>query len=213
MQYAVRVRRLPCLTRLDTRALKMDLFVDGNIAQTFSPEGAVRFFTRLLGVDAQSLCPTISQKSPHAFFITSFAMQYACPSFAINGRLLDYVISQAGTVVPQRMWSSRISLGSQCNTNTSLNMPMYFVHNDHATLGLPLLKAVENSRAMLLCAGDTAPIGNISFMYIYINVGIFSFKDSHVLFGDCRLKMVFLVARLWLVFTDHDQGPDEMGNQ
>jgi len=147
----------------------MDLFVDGNIAQTFSPEGAVRFFTRLLGVDARSLRPTISQESPHAFFITSFAMQSACPSFAVNGRPLDYVISQAGTVVPQRMWSSRVYVDSQHNTNTSLNMPVYFVHNDRATIGLPLLKAVEGSRATLLGAGDAAPIGNVSSMCIRIN--------------------------------------------
>jgi hypothetical protein len=162
----------------------MDLFVDGNIAQMFSPEGAVRFFTRLLGVDARSLRPTISQESPHAFFITSFAMQCACPSFAINGRPLDYVISQAGTIVPQRMWSSRVYLDSQHNTNTSLNMPVYFVHNDRATIGLPLVKAVEGSRATLLGAVDTAPIGNVSSMYIRINVGIFSFKYLRVLFGE-----------------------------
>ena len=187
----------------------MDLFVDGYIAQVFSPEGAVRFFTRLLGVDVRSLRPTISQESPQAFFITSFAMQCPCPSFAINGRPLDYVISQAGTVVPQRMWSSRISLDSQRNTNTSLNMPVYFVHNDRATVGLPLLKAVEGRRATLLCAGDTAPIGNVSSMHIRINVGIFSFKDLHVLFGGYGLKMAFLVARLRrLVFAGHDQGPD-----
>jgi len=164
----------------------MDLFVDGYIAQTFSPEGAVRFFTRLLGVDAQSLRPPISQESPHAFFITSFSMQCACPSFAINGRPLDYVISQAGTVVPQRMWSSRISLDSQRNTNISLNMPVYFVHNDRATLGLPLLKAVEGSRPTLLGASDTAPIGNVSSMYIRINVGIFSIK-----------RFARLIWRLW----------------
>src|SRR6266853_4630741 len=40
MQYAVHVRRLPRLTRLDTRALKMDLFVDGNIAQQRVPCGS-----------------------------------------------------------------------------------------------------------------------------------------------------------------------------
>jgi hypothetical protein len=151
----------------------------------FSPEGAARFFARLLGVDARSLRPTVSQGRLHAFFIMSSDVQSARPSLAINGRPLDYAISQAGTVVPQRMWSSGIpsALG-----NTSLNMPVFFVHNDHATLGLPLPRAVGGSRATLLGAGDTAPIGNGSTMYIRINVGILSFKDSRALTRDCAFS-------------------------
>jgi len=155
----------------------MDLFVDGNIAQMFSPEGASRFFARLLGVDPRSLRPTLSQEKLHAFFITSSAVQSARPSLAIDGRPLDYAITQAGTVVPQRMWASGIPSESdvQRYANTSLNMPAFFVHNDRATLGLPLLKAVNGSCATLLGADDTAPIGNGSTMYVRINVGIHSF--------------------------------------
>jgi hypothetical protein len=153
----------------------MDLFVDGNIAQMFSPEGASRFFARLLGVDPRSLRPTLSQEKLHAFFITSSAVQSARPSLGIHGRPLDYAITQAGTVVPQRMWALGIPSDVQHYANTSLNMPAFFVHNDRATLGLPLLKAVNGSRATLLGADDTAPIGNGSTMYIRINVGILSF--------------------------------------
>ena len=158
----------------------MDIFVDGNIAQMFSPEGAARFFARLLGVDLQSLRPTLSQERLHAFFIVSSAVQSARPSLAIDGRPLDYAISQAGTVVPQRMWSSGVP-SAQCYANTSLNMPVFFIHNDRATLGLPLLKAIKGSRATLLGADDTAPIGNGSTMYIRINVGVLTFKDSRIL--------------------------------
>jgi hypothetical protein len=166
----------------------MDLFVDGNIAQMFSPEGAVRFFARLLGVDARSLRPTVSQERLHAFFVTSSDVQSARPSLAINGRPIDYTISQAGTVVPQRMWSSGIPSDAQLFANASLNMPVFFVHNDRATLGLPLPKAVGGSRATLLGAGDPAPIGNSSTMYIRINVGILSFKDSRALTRDCAFS-------------------------
>jgi hypothetical protein len=158
----------------------MDLFIDGNIAQMFSPEGAARFFARLLGVDLPSLRPTLSQEGLHAFFITSSAVQSARP-LALDGRPLDYAISQAGTVVPQRMWSSGVPSDSQCHANASLNMPVFFVHNDRATLGLPLLKAVQGSRATLLGADDIAPIGNGSTMYIRVNVGVLSFKNSRVL--------------------------------
>ena len=158
----------------------MDLFIDGNISQMFSPEGAALFFARLLGVDPRSLRPTLSQERLHAFFITSSAVQSARPSLAINGRPLDYAITQAGTVVPQRMWTSGIPSGAQHFANASLNMPVFFVHNHGTTLGLPLLRAVNGSREALIWAGDTAPIGNSSTMYIRINVGILTFKDSRV---------------------------------
>jgi hypothetical protein len=128
----------------------MDLIVDGNIAQMFSPEGASRFFACLLGMDPWSLRPTLSQERLNAFFITSSDVQSARPSLAINGRPLDYAI-------------------------TSLNMPAFFVHNDRVTLGLPLLEAVNGGCVTLLGADDMAPIGNGSTMYIRINVGILSF--------------------------------------
>jgi hypothetical protein len=108
-------------------------------------------------------------------------VQSARPYLAINGRPLDYAITQAGTVVPQRMWTLGIPSGAQHIADTSLNMPVFFVHNHGTTLGLPLLRAVVNgSRATLVGAGDTAPIGNGSTMYIRINVGILTFKDSRV---------------------------------
>jgi hypothetical protein len=89
------------------------------------------------------------------------AVQSARPSLAINGRPLDYAITQAGTVVPQRMWTLGIPSDARHIANASLNMPVFFVYNDDTTLGLPLLKAVNGSRATLIGAGDTAPIGNV----------------------------------------------------
>jgi hypothetical protein len=72
----------------------------------FSPEGAMRYFARLLGA---SLRPAVSEECPHPFFITSPAMKNAHPFIVINGRPLDYAISQTGTVVPQRMWSHTLA--------------------------------------------------------------------------------------------------------
>jgi hypothetical protein len=155
--------------------LQMDLLVDGNIAHMFSPEGAARYFGRLLGVDPRSLQPTSLQAWPRTFFITNPAVQNARPSLAINGQPLDFVISEAGTVVPQRMWSSANPTDAQRFGTVSLNMPVYFSHNDRITLGLPLPRAIEGgNRAILLGAGGAAPIGNCSTMYIRICVRTFS---------------------------------------
>ena len=156
----------------------MDLYVDGNIAQMFSPEGATLYFSRLLGVDARCLRPTVSSELPHAFFITGPAMhanvQNARPSLDMNGRPLDYAISQAGTVVPQRMWSPGSPMDAKRQVSVSLNMPIFFVHTDRVTLGLPLLSAVEGERVTLLGASDPAPVGNCSTTYIRLNVIFFS---------------------------------------
>jgi hypothetical protein len=163
----------------------MDLYVDGNIAQMFSPEGAVQYFARLLGVDSWSLHPTVSKEPPHAFFITSSAVQSARPSLAINGRPLDYVISHAGTVVPQRMWFPPNPTDAQRFANVSLNMPIFFVQKDRMTLGLSFLEAVEGAREILLGAEDIAPVGGCSTTYIRINVNLFFyFFDRTYLFGD-----------------------------
>jgi hypothetical protein len=145
----------------------MDLYIDGNIAQTFSPEGAARHFSRLLGVDSRSLRPVVSQERPHAFFVASSATQNARPSLDVNGQPLDYAISQVGTVVPQRMFLSR-------NPTDLLNMPIYFVHTDRVTLGLVLARSgtIRSERATLLGAGNPAPVGNGSTLYLRINVRI-----------------------------------------
>lgn len=191
---------LPKLVRLDIKASQMDLYIDGNIAQMFSPGGAMQYFARLLGVDARSLRPTVAQERPHSFCITSPAVENAGPSFAIDGRPLDYAISQAGTIVPQRMWSPTDA------RRGSLNMPIFFLNNDRVTLGMPLLRAVRRNRAMLLGAEETAPVGNGSTLYIRINVCVISpSKVAHL----C-LELVSQVARLQrLEFADHDEGPDD----
>jgi hypothetical protein len=60
------------------------------------------------------------------------------------------------------------------------------------TLGIPLLKVIGRDSATLLGAGDTAPIGNGSTLYIRINVSIFSpSKLAHILFRDRITEALF----------------------
>jgi hypothetical protein len=100
-------------------------------------------------------------------------VQNARLSLASSQRPLDFAITHAGSVVPQRLWTS----GNPSDTrfaNVSLNMPVFFVQNDRVTLGLPLLSAIKggNHRAKLLGAGDVAPIGTCSTIYVRISVRI-----------------------------------------
>ncbi|KAI0255572.1 hypothetical protein BJV78DRAFT_1279317 [Lactifluus subvellereus] len=151
----------------------MDLCVDGNIAQTFGPERATQYFARLLRVDLRSLRPTGSQEWPHAFFITSPAVKNSPPSVLIDRQpawLLDYAIRDVGTVVPQHIWSvHHPSDGGRYYKNVPLNMPIFFVHNDRVTLGLPLLRAAAGDCMTLLGVGAAPPVGDCSTTSIRIN--------------------------------------------
>ena len=151
----------------------------------------MRFFSRLLGVDPRFLRPTVShwQERPHAFFIASPDVQ-GTPSFATNGRLLDYVISQAGTVVPQRMFLGNPT-EAQRWSNGLLNMPIFFVHNDRVTLGLSLPGAVGVSQTMLLNAANAAPLRDNSTLYIRINASLSPFYDRASFFRRCDAEARF----------------------
>ena len=155
----------------------MDLCIDGNIAQTFGPERATRYFARLLRVDPRTLRPTRPQARPHAFFITSPAVKNTPPSALIDGQpawLLDYAIRDVGTVVPQHIWSVHHPSDDQRHyKNVPLNMPIFFVHNDRVTLGLPLLRAAAGDCMTLLGVGAAPLVGDCSTTYIRINVSNF----------------------------------------
>ena len=129
----------------------------------------------VLGVDVRPPRPTISERPPHVLFITDSAVQAVRPSISINGRSLDYTITNAGTVVPQHIWYSGNPADVQRYTNVSLSMPVPFVRCDQVTLGLTLVKAVKSrgrGTLRLFDARNAAPIGNGHITCIRINASI-----------------------------------------
>jgi hypothetical protein len=161
----------------------MDLRIDGNIAQTFGPETAGEYFTRLLRVDSRLLQPVETQEWPNAFFITSPEVQNAPPSTQIDGQpawLLDYAIQQVGTVVPQRIWSAQHPADAQRYGNAPLNMPLFFVQGNRVNLGLPQPTAAGGVCSMLLGADAVAPLGDCTTTYIRINVSLLSKSHSFI---------------------------------
>jgi hypothetical protein len=154
----------------------MDLCIDGNISQTFGPEGATQYFARLLRMDPRSIRITGSQEWARAFFITNPVVQNGPPSVRIDERpawLLDYAIQDVGTVVPQHIWSAPNASDAKRYGNVPLNMPIFFVHKNRVNLGLPLLRAAAGNCMTLLSVGAAAPVGDGSTTYIRINVSIF----------------------------------------
>lgn len=164
------------LAHVDVRCLQRDyLYTHSYIARTLEPRDAAQYFTRLLHVDERSLQPIFSQDWPNAFFITSPQVQNAAPAIRVEGRpawLLDYLLQNYGTVVPQRIWSPGTPSDAQRYNNVSLNMPIFFVNNDRRTLGLRLVNAAAGDCMSLLNARSTAPVGNCHTTSIRIKVSV-----------------------------------------
>jgi hypothetical protein len=148
-----------------------DLFIDGNIAQMFRPEGAAAYFARLLHVDLPSLRFIPSPEWTTAFLICSPQVPQARPFTIAHGHpawLLDFAIRPIGTVIQQRIWAPQNE--AQRLARAPLNMPIFFVLNDRITLGLPIVTAAARDHMTLHGAGTPAPVGECSTMFIRINV-------------------------------------------
>ncbi|KAH9955293.1 hypothetical protein BC827DRAFT_1271823 [Russula dissimulans] len=139
------------------------LYTHGTIARTLGARDAALYFTRLLRVDERALQPLFHHEWPEAFFTNSPTVPSAYPSvYTPSNRpawLLDYVVRNYGTVVPQRIWSPGTAADAQRYNNVALNMPIFFVHNDRMTLGLQLVSAAAGHCVGLMNGRATAPVG------------------------------------------------------
>jgi len=151
------------------------LYTHGYIARTLEPFDAAQYFTRLLHMDERFLQPIFPQEWPNAFFITSPVVHNPAPAILIGNHpawLLDYVLRNNGTVVPQRIWSPGTPSDALRYNNVALNMPIFFVNNDRETLGLRLINAAAGDCMSLLNARVAAPVGNCHTTSIRIKVSV-----------------------------------------
>ena len=174
------------------------MYTHGYIAQTLEPFDAAQYFTRLFHMDERSLRPTFPQGWPNAFFITSPVVHNAAPAIYVGNRpawLLDYVLQNNGTVVPQRIWSPGTPSDSLHYNKVSLNMPIFFVNNDRKRLGLRVVDAAAGDCMSLLNARATAPVGNCYTTSIRIKVSVPTRGERRnwILINYCP----FIVAWLW----------------
>ena len=124
-----------------------------------------------------------------AFLLIHPAVQNVHPITYINTAsgnrpawLLDYIVRNIGTVVPQRLWTPSNPADAQRYATVPLHMPIFFVMN--GTVGLPLNQATAGDCAALLNARQLAPIGDRSTTTIRITVSIFT-EDAHLMKQLC----------------------------
>jgi hypothetical protein len=138
-------------------------------------------------MDERFLQPASSHDWPDTFFITNHAIQnpaiqHTPPSTYISNRpawLLDYLLRNYGTVVPQSIWSPGTPSDAQRYNNVTLNMPIFFVQSDRRTLGLQLVHAAAGDCMGVLNARAAAPVGGCHTTSIRIKVRVFKKRIMH----------------------------------
>jgi hypothetical protein len=184
------------------------LYTHGYIALTLGARDAPQYLTRLLRVDERFHRPIFSHEWPDVFFITNPVIPDPRPHAYIANRpawLLDYVLRNYGTVVPQSIWSPGTPSDAQRYNNVPLNMPIFFVQNDLRSLGLGVVHAAAGNCTGLLNARDTAPVGSCHTTSIRIKVIVPKMAIATMLSECCPLLVAWLRC---MDYSDHDQGPD-----
>jgi len=175
-------RSLTQLARIDAKYLQRDLlYTHGYVARTLGARDTAQYLTRLLRVDERFHKPIPSHEWPGAFFITNPVIPNAHPHVYIADRpawLLDYVLRNYGTVVPQSIWSPGTPSDAQRYNNVPLNMPIFFVQHDLGALGLQLVHAAAGDFMGLLNAGGAAPVGSGHTTSIRVKVSVLKMNTA-----------------------------------
>jgi hypothetical protein len=149
----------------------------------FGALGAAQYLTRLLKFDDDDMrqFQLIFPNEPGAFFIIAPTVQNARPIYIANrpAWLIDYILRNYGTVVPQRIWAPANAADAQRYGHVRLNMPIFFVRDDRRTLGLRLVEAAEGNCAGLLDGRAPAPVGDIHTASIRLNVSVSSVSRGY----------------------------------
>ena len=137
------------------------------------PMDAPSYFNRLLQFDERRLQLYITPESM-AFLIIAPVVQHAqhttyIPNLNRSAWLLDYIVRDCGTVVPQRIWSPATAGDAQRYCRV-LKWPIFFVSGDGRTLGIPLTQATAGRFPPLLNGRVPAPVGNCHTTTIRVTV-------------------------------------------
>ncbi|KAI0277836.1 hypothetical protein BGY98DRAFT_1186968 [Russula aff. rugulosa BPL654] len=142
----------------------------------FLESAALRVLRVLLPPPSSNLCPMLFEEGmPYAPNFPANEVgshkKNVHPITYIGNRpawLLDYIVRDVGTVVPQSLWSPPTTTDAQRYSIASLNMPIFFIQRDRTTLGLPLNQAATGNCSAILNAHQTAPVGDCHTTFIRI---------------------------------------------
>ena len=152
-----------------------DLLVDGFIARTFTSRDADRYFKILLREPPSENFLQYYGISHHqgAWYITdinNLNNLFYIPRWASH--LLDYSVTENGSVVPQTRWTPASVLDiKQYVENVELQLPIFFL-NLNGGIGFRLSDISEGYARDLHNANDPAPLGQRTTTHIQICVSL-----------------------------------------
>jgi len=143
------------------------LSTHGYISRMIGAMHAPRYFTHLLQFNERDIQLVASNDTSGAaaFLLIHPAVQNVQPITYIDNRpawLLDYMVRDIGTVVPQSLWSPAAT------PTVPLHVPIFFVQRDQRTIGLPLSLAAAGDCSSLLDRHLPAPVGGHHTINIHI---------------------------------------------
>jgi hypothetical protein len=152
-----------------------DLLVDGFISRTFGSRDTEKYLNLLLQEPRSSnflqRCRILCGKG--AWYITrnSNLVQGLSPGFLPQAvSLLDYIVTDNGTVVPQIRWTPHTVTDIRQHVEEAvLQLPIFFV-NRNGGLGFRLPDTLRGCDRELRNAYDPASLGSKSTTHIRINV-------------------------------------------
>jgi len=151
-----------------------DLFVDGFIAQTFSPRDAYNFFILLLRTPHFLQQYRVSYSQSHTQGVWRIIHRVPSPSPGAPSQdvslPLDYSIKiTQGTVVPQRRWTPADEVDIRRHVEeATLQLPVFFV-NRNGAVGFLLSDILQGRDHELHNRDSQASLGGKSTTHIRIN--------------------------------------------
>ncbi len=157
-----------------------DIFVDGFIARTFSPQGAHDFFTVFLRTpDYLRYCRILY--SGGLWYTTQNAHHVPRPSPGIPTHIsplsLDFSVrTTQGTVVPQPRWVPADEVEARRHVHdATLQLPIFFVNRNNGAVGFLLPDILQGRDGDLHNRNSHASLGGRSTTHIRMNVSSHSY--------------------------------------
>jgi len=146
-----------------------DLLIDGYVSYMFCPQDAKAYFCSLLG--RMSLPIQWHVILPGGIFCAAIPPGLQSNQENQESWAIDYTIKDAGSVIPQQIWTSQKLADVQCYVcHEQLHSPIFFVQKDSGSLDISLREAMVGNCLFLQGAQQAAPVRPSSHMQIHINV-------------------------------------------
>ncbi|KAI9510125.1 hypothetical protein F5148DRAFT_640665 [Russula earlei] len=147
--------------------IQSHLLIDGYIAHMFGPQDAEAYHASLLRTEPR----LIQWHASGSEFLGHF---FAAPPAGLESHQQDWVIDLAtkdtGLVIPQQIWAPRKPSDAQRYVyHEQLRPPIFFIHKDGESLGIPVTEAAAGNCMHLRGADQAAAVGPTNHTQIRIN--------------------------------------------